>query len=313
MKKTIFTLIALLSALNINAQVIEIYENGRLINTYNNTPRTHFKVKFTELGNTTNIDGHEFVEIGGLKWATMNVGAKSVADMKETAYGDFYAWGETCTYYLSYPDKQDVNNNPSVSWKIYEPDAHIPGKKYSHNWVCYSGGPTDSKDPLFNKFKEWEPCPYDASYTMLDENDVVRKEWGSSWRMPTYNDYSNLFDACGGAENFQATAPEHITTGGIYWIKEGTTVDDFTYNVAGVLFVATENVDKRVFFPAAGNLQNIKRTSSSTLCTYWSATVHPDADKHHTAFNLYINESGVNKSHMWLSRAYGFSVRPVSD
>ena len=100
MKKTIFILIALLSALNINAQVIEIYENGRLINTYNNTPRAHFKVKFTELGNTTNIDGHEFVEIGGLKWATMNIGAKSVADMKETAYGDFYAWGETCTYYI---------------------------------------------------------------------------------------------------------------------------------------------------------------------------------------------------------------------
>ena len=231
MKKTIFTLIALLSALNINAQVIEIYENGRLINTYNNTPRAHFKVKFTELGNTTNIDGHEFVEIGGLKWATMNIGAK-----------------------------------------------------------------------------------YGADYTLLDENDVAKAEWGSSWRMPTYNDYLKLIAACGGANNFQATAPETITTGGIYWIKEGTTVDDFTYNVAGALFVATEDVTRRVFFPAAGNLKEVKRTSMSTLCTYWLATVLQDAGKRDHAYNMYINESGVDQSgNMMNQRVRGFSVRPVSD
>lgn len=307
MKKTIFTLIALLSALNINAQVIEIYENGRLINTYNNTPHSQFKVKFAESGNTTNIDGHEFVEIGGLKWATMNIGAKSVAARKATAYGDFYAWGETCTYYLSYTDtdKQDENNKPGVSWKVYEPDAHIPGKKYSHNWPCYSG--------TTDKFKEWDTCPYDASYTLLDENDVVRKMWGSSWRMPTYADYSNLITACGGA-NVQTTVPEHITTGGIYWIKEGTTVDGFTYKVAGALFVAKADVDKRVFFPAAGNIRHTDRSSVSTLCTYWSATVLSDVGKHDSAFCLYINESGINnKNNIWQPRALGFSVRPVSD
>ena len=313
MKKTIFTLIALLSALNINAQVIEIYENGRLVNTYNNTPHSHFKVKFAELDNTTNIDGHEFVEIGGLKWATMNIGAKSVAAMKETAYGDFYAWGETCTYYLSYTDDKP-DGTSSVSWKKYEPDAHIPGNKYSHNWVCYSGGPTDSKDPLFNTFKEWEPCPYDGNYTLLEVNDVVRKEWGSSWRMPTYDDYSNLITACGGAAKPQTTVPEHITTGGIYWIKEGTTVDNFTYKVAGVLFVATENVKKRVFFPAAGNIRHLGRSSESTLCSYWSATVNSDAGKQSFAFSLYINDKSVNdKNNIWQPRALGFSVRPVSD
>ena len=305
MKKTIFILIALLSALNINAQVIEIYEDGRLVNTYNNTPHSHFKVKFAESGNTTNIDGHEFVEIGGLKWATMNVGAKSVADMKETAYGDFYAWGETCTYYLSYTDDKP-DGTSSVSWKKYEPDAHIPGNKYSHNWPCYSG----TKD----NFKEWEPCPYDGNYTLLEVNDVVRKEWGSSWRVPTYDDYSKLIDACGGAKIVQATAPDHITVGGIYWIKEGTTVDAFTYNVAGALFVATEDVKRRVFFPAAGNLRHTNRSSVSTLCTYWSATVNSDAGKQSFAFSLYINDKSVNdKNNIWQPRALGFSVRPVSD
>ena len=34
--------------------------------------------------------GHEYVEIGGIKWATCNVGAR-----KETDYGKYFAWGET--------------------------------------------------------------------------------------------------------------------------------------------------------------------------------------------------------------------------
>jgi hypothetical protein len=42
------------------------------------------------LGGTT-IHGHKFVEMGdGLKWATMNLGAKAPEE-----YGDYFAWGET--------------------------------------------------------------------------------------------------------------------------------------------------------------------------------------------------------------------------
>ena len=45
------------------------------------------------LGGGTTIHGHRFVEMGdGLKWATMNVGAKKIDDG-----GDYFAWGETET------------------------------------------------------------------------------------------------------------------------------------------------------------------------------------------------------------------------
>ena len=37
--------------------------------------------------------GHDYVEIGGIKWATMNVGAKDVTDG-----GLYFAWGETKGY-----------------------------------------------------------------------------------------------------------------------------------------------------------------------------------------------------------------------
>ena len=49
----------------------------------------------------TGINGHAFVEIGGLKWATMNVGATTVAGSYETCYGDYFAWGETEPRYIS--------------------------------------------------------------------------------------------------------------------------------------------------------------------------------------------------------------------
>ena len=39
------------------------------------------------------VDGYECVEIGGIKWATCNVGAE-----KETDSGLYFAWGETVGY-----------------------------------------------------------------------------------------------------------------------------------------------------------------------------------------------------------------------
>lgn len=44
----------------------------------------------------TNANGHDYVEIGGIKWATMNVGANSVAD-----YGLYFQWGDTQGYTAS--------------------------------------------------------------------------------------------------------------------------------------------------------------------------------------------------------------------
>ena len=41
----------------------------------------------------TNANGHDYVEIGGLKWSTMNIGANSVTD-----YGLYFQWGDTQGY-----------------------------------------------------------------------------------------------------------------------------------------------------------------------------------------------------------------------
>ena len=51
--------------------------------------------------------GHEYVEIGGIKWATCNVGAE-----KETDDGKYFAWGET---------KGFINaSKKQFTWEDYE-------------------------------------------------------------------------------------------------------------------------------------------------------------------------------------------------
>lgn len=298
MKKIILSLIALMAAVSTNAQVVEVYENGELHATYYNTPQKNYKVVFKDSDDGTNtINGHEFVKIAGRKWATMNVGATTVADSWDTSYGDFYAWGETTTYYKSV-DKKTVTMGKNAS------DAHIPGIKDAYNFIYYSG-----TSGIYT-FKEWTPVPYDASTKVLTaDNDVASAMWGGSWRMPTSDDFNKLIDACGGGSSPVAVS-ETITQGGIYWISAGKTVDGTQYNVAGVLFVATGDISRRVFFPAAGNIQGTTRYSADTHVIYWTSELNTDASKANT---LSVAYDHINERHHELSRYCGLSVRPVSD
>lgn len=302
MKKIILSLIALMAAVSTNAQVVEVYENGELLNTYYNTPKKNYKVVFKDSDDgTTTINGHEFVTIAGIKWATMNVGATTVAESWETSYGDFYAWGETTTYYKSV-DKKTVTMGKDAS------DAHIPGIKEAYTFQYYCG--TSDK----YTFKEWTPAPYDASTKVLTaDNDVASAMWGGSWRMPTSDDFNKLIDACGGG-SITSILPRGIIDGGIYWIPDGTTLDRVQYNVPGVLFVATEDTNKRVFFPAAGNVQGTTRYSADSHVIYWTSELNTDVTTDARYANtLSVASDHINARHDKLYRYCGLSVRPVSD
>ena len=316
MKKILLSLIATLCALSSHAQTIEVYHNGTLVESYTNSPRDHYVVKFTSAGDYENINGHEYVIIGGLKWATMNVGATTVAESNATAFGDFYAWGEVDTYYNSYTDT-------SVSWYKKTNLTHIPGtdtlKKYSHNWINYCTGDTKN-----NNFQEWNPVPYDNNYQLTADYDVARKEWGGTWRMPTKTDFDNLYLACvdydysntgtsGGTDAPLKELPNdgNITKEGIYWVPQNSTVEGYLYKVAGVLFVNRDDTKQRLFFPAAGNIKEINRQSVNTLCSYWSATAKNDNLQY--AWPLYLSKDNGIKRNNPMYRFIGLSIRPVSN
>ena len=254
---------------------------------------------FKDSDDGTTINGHEFVEIAGIKWATMNVGATTVAESWETSYGDFYAWGETTTYYKSV-------EKDTVTMGKYASDAHIPGIKYAYNFQNYSG--------TSNTFKEWTTAPYDASTKVLTAvNDVASAMWGGSWRMPTSDDFNKLIDACGGG-SIPSTLPRGLIVGGIYWIPSGTTLEGVQYNVAGVLFVATGDITKRVFFPAAGNIQQKSHHSADSHVIYWTSELNTDVTTDASYANtLSVAYDHINARHVRLLRYCGLSVRPVSD
>ena len=110
------------------------------------------------------IKGHEYVEIGGIKWATMNVGATGVTDG-----GMFFAWGETDGFLPSQVTGSSVDKQ--FSWADY---------KFSIN-----GGSSN-----FKKYKT-----ADAYRTLVPGDDPVTANWGGAWRLPTHEESVALGDA----------------------------------------------------------------------------------------------------------------------
>lgn len=294
MKKILLTLVGLSALMSIHAQVVEIYKNGQLMVTFDNTPTSQYEVVFKPSRDQEKINGHEYIEIDGRKWATMNVGATTVAESPETAYGDYYTWGEIDTYYSLLMDTV-------INFKSNATGTHIKGQKTAYNFTNYCGT---------SAFTEWDDYP--AMTGVLGEGyDVAQLKWGSTWHMPTIHDFQSLHEACGGGSSL-LDAPETITKGGVYWVKAGTTLDGMTYGVAGALFVTTDDIAKRLFFPMAGNLQYKKRDGGGTLCTYWSSSIMGNDPSKAQNLSVSTRYGSVNDAHMGLPRCYGLSIRPVS-
>lgn len=107
-------------------------------------------------------DDHEYVDLGlpsGTLWATCNVGANAPEE-----YGDFFAWGET--------EPKDLYEWSTYKWCNGSFDNLT---KYCIN---SSEGMVDNKTEL-------DP-----------EDDAAYANWGSSWRMPTTDQQTELRTKC---------------------------------------------------------------------------------------------------------------------
>jgi len=108
------------------------------------------------------VQQHDYVEIGGVKWATMNVGANSITDT-----GLYFQWGDTQGYTASQCGSGDEQKYFSENDYIYYNDD---------SYTKYNS--TDGK-------------------TVLDAEDdaVVTAAWDGNWRMPTAAEYTALRNA----------------------------------------------------------------------------------------------------------------------
>ena len=109
---------------------------------------------------------HDYVEIGGVKWATMNVGANSITDT-----GLYFSWGDISGYTAS-----QVGSGS--------------GQKY-FGWADYKYGngtsyPGDTGMTKYNSS--------DGKTVLEASDDAATTNWGGSWRMPTSGEMQSLID-----------------------------------------------------------------------------------------------------------------------
>ena len=109
-----------------------------------------------------NNNEHPYVNLdlpSGTLWATMNVGATSEAD-----YGSYFQWGDTV-------DKRDAD----CSWSTYKYCNGTENSLTKYNNQSYYG-------------------TVDNKRTLDLEDDAARAHMGNDWRMPTRDEFRELFD-----------------------------------------------------------------------------------------------------------------------
>lgn len=202
-------------------------------------------------GNGDIPDVHEYVDLGlpsGTLWATRNVGANAPEE-----YGDYFAWGET-----------------------------LPKTTYDWSTYKYYGGYNQ-----LTKYCDYSAYGYngftDNLTTLQPSDDAATANWGSGWRMPSYEEWVEL--------------------------KENTTSTWMTRNgVNGRLFTASNGAS--LFLPAAGYRLNDELWQAVTSGCYWSSSLFPD-DCPIEAYDFTIFSDGAGDSDRFCPREDGLSVRAV--
>ena len=217
------------------------------------TVSTNANYTFTVTGNRTLVahfsynssGGHEYVDLGlpsGLLWATCNVGADAPED-----YGEYFAWGET-----------------------------TPKSYYS--WDTYAFSDDDGNITKYNTNSDFGPV--DNLTTLLPEDDAATANWGSGWRMPTIEEWQELYNN---------TTHTFVEQNG----------------VLGELFTGWNG--NTLFLPAAGYRGNGSLYSAGSYGYYWSSSLSTDTPG--SAWLLGFNSDLYLMYYYY--RYYGLSVRPV--
>jgi uncharacterized protein (TIGR02145 family) len=212
-----------------------------------------------EMSFTTLEDGdnHEYVDLGlpsGTLWATCNVGATTPEE-----YGDYFAWGETQT-------------KSTYNWNTYQYQSQY----------CMGGG-----NGMLTKYCNDSSYGYngytDTLTMLLPEDDAATANWSSDWRMPTKEEWQELYN---------------------------NTTDTWTTQngVNGRLFTASNG--NSLFLPAAGSRSEDELYDAGYYGTYWSSSLYTDYPV--SAWNFDISPGG---GYTGMENGYvrdcGLSVRAV--
>ena len=226
--------------------------NPRTIIVAANTTYTAYFTYNGGGGGNGSANGHEYVDLGlpsGTLWATCNVGASS-----PEGYGDYFAWGE-------------IHPKDYYDWTTY---LYCIGTEYNLTKYC------NDSSCGYNGFTD--------NLTSLQlSDDAARANWGAHWRMPTLEEWQELYQ----------------NTTGIWTTQNG---------VYGRLLTAANG--KCLFLPAAGDRYLSSLDYAGSDGNYWS-TLLSDLDTawaYGFCFSSRVHCDGVISD---IARQAGQSIRPV--
>ena len=199
------------------------------------------------------LGDHYYVNLGlpsGTMWASTNIGAETPED-----YGDYFAWGET-----------------------------EPKEEYNWDTYIYANGTTDEDQPLFTKYcnnSEYGNNGFTDNLTILESmDDAATANWGEEWRMPTKEDFEELFN--------NSTQQ---------WTEQN--------GVRGCLI--TGNNGNSIFLPAAGHRNGTDLMETGADGYYWSSLYDTTVSYSAVDLNFWSSDYSVSSE----LRSYGLPVRAV--
>ena len=186
-------------------------------------------------------------------WCRHNVGGET-----ETDYGEYFSWG-------------NVTGHKSTNGSTFDD---------SYDWGNSNTGPYASTPGASISFTSQTK---NADYSPTSGYDAAQVNMGSDWRMPTANEFQELYD---NTDN------------------EWTTIN----GVAGCKFMKKSDHSVYVFFPATGVGINAGLHGRGQNGSYWSSSLL-SADR---GYRMFVFSSDVYPQNDY-HRFYGYSVRAVRE
>ena len=253
---------------------------------------TQLKIKGAPNGAYVYVDGNYFDETP-LKDATISIGRHTIKVVKEgyESYEKTHTFtSQTAPINLTLtakpkpqPQNKGIINGHeyvdlglSVKWATCNVGASKP-EEYGN---YYAWGETSTK----SNYSSDNSVTYGKNFSDIGGNptyDVARKQWGSTWRLPTKAEFDELLSNC---------TWTWTTQNGIKGCK-----------------VTSKKNGNSIFLPAAGWRNGSSLLNQGTFGGYWSSTPHES----YSGSAFYLDFSSGGHSTSWGSRLNGRSVRPV--
>lgn len=304
MKKIIFSLVALLASLGVNAQtattrnVVEIYKNGSLLKTYVNNGTNYYRAELS-LGdsNEKQVLVYKYLD-------TDNQG--SVVETYTNSTDDTY---RADLKQIQIAGTASANGRDDVKWvQLWAGGPKWAMVNVGATITDYTGITDGEAKANVGNYYSWGAMEDQTaanyavnSYSTTDiqgtNHDTAKMNWGNNWKMYNNSQFEDLM-------NTSLTKWEWCD-GSTTQFEDGCTLAG--YKITGVTEGYTEN---SMFLPAAGMAEKGTAYAQGYFMNYWCSTAVKSGGTW-GGYCLYGDDTEFKKDADYAS--WGYSVRAIYD